>query len=345
VKSRLLRRLFPRSKPIQALLQRVCSKPQGPAWLRGEYVEARSRGFLGRSRSRELSYRLFLPARNEVTERLPLLVMLHGCTQDALQFAEGTRMNALAATAGIAVLYPEQRQRANALRCWNWFDPEVIAGESETALLMRVLDEVLRKHPLDGEQVYLCGFSAGAAMAAVLAARFGARFVACVLYSGLMYGAADNAIQALKVMRSGSSADPADLARALTQQLGSAAVPVPTLVICGTADDVVNPINSEQIVAQLCALCEQHELPLTAGLETESQIDDRLCSRRDYRHGEKIYVESLRIEALGHAWSGGDERHKYFEAGGPDASRIILEFLDSATTVPSAPPEPQALPA
>jgi poly(hydroxyalkanoate) depolymerase family esterase len=345
LKSSLLRRLFPRNKPIQALLQRVLPKPQGPAWLRGEYVEPRSRGFLGRNRSRELSYRLFLPARNEVTERLPLLVMLHGCTQDALQFAEGTRMNALAATAGIAVLYPEQRQRANALRCWNWFDPEVIAGEGETALLMRVLDEVLRKHPLNGEQVYLCGFSAGAAMAAVLAARFGARFVACVLYSGVMYGAADNAIQAIKVMRSGSSEDPVNLARALTQQLGPAAVPVPTLVICGSADEVVNPINSEQIVAQLCALCEEHGVALTVGPAIESEDAGVACSRRDYRHGEALYVQSLRIEALGHAWSGGDPRHKYFEAAGPHSSRLILEFLESATRELATVPEPQPAPA
>jgi poly(hydroxyalkanoate) depolymerase family esterase len=337
----LLRRLFPPSRPIKALLQRVLPKPQGPAWMRGEYVEARGRGLLGRNRSRELSYRLFLPARNEVTERLPLLVMLHGCTQDALQFAEGSRMNALAAAAGIAVLYPEQRQRANALRCWNWFDPEVIAGESETALLLRVLDEVLRKHPLDGEQIYLCGFSAGAAMAAVLAARFGARFMACVLYSGVMYAAADNAIQALKIMRSGSSEDPAGIAQALAQQLGAAAVPVPTLVICGGADEVVNPINSEQIVAQLCALCEARGIALTAGPAIESEDGGRACTRRDYRHGEDIYVQSLRIEALGHAWSGGDPRHKYFDAAGPDASRLILAFLEDATRMPAALPEVQ----
>ena len=341
MKSSLLRRLFPQKNPVQALLQRVLPKPQGAAWLRGDYAEPRARGFLGRSRNRELSYRLFLPARNEATERLPLLVMLHGCTQDALKFAEGTRMNAHAAAAGFAVLYPEQRQRANALRCWNWFDPEVIAGESESALLIRVLDEVLRKHPLDGRQVYLCGFSAGAAMAAVLAARFAMRFRACVLYSGLMYGAADNAIQALKVMRSGASADPEQLARTLTEQLGIDAVPVPTLVIYGTADEVVNPINSEQILAQLCTLCDLCGVALTAGSPIESTDNDRQYSSRDYRHGETLYVRTVRIEALGHAWSGGDPQHEYFEAGEPDASQLIVAFLEEASTAQVALPEQQ----
>jgi poly(hydroxyalkanoate) depolymerase family esterase len=341
--ARWLQRLFPHNKPIQALLQRVRGKPQGPAWSSGEFSEPRARGFLGRSLHRELSYRLFLPARDELSERLPLLVMLHGCTQSALQFAEGTRMNALAAAAGFAVLYPEQRKRANALRCWNWFDPEVMAGDGEAALLIRVLDQILSKHPLDAEKVYLCGFSAGAAMAAVLAARFSGRFAACALYSGLMYRAADNAIQALKVMRSGSSADPTEIARALAQELASSLVPVPTLVLCGTIDEVVNPTNSDQIVAQLCALDEQSGLTVSAGAESESHTARGACRTRDYRAGERLLVRSMRLDALGHAWSGGDARHDYFEAAGPEASQIIIDFLQEATRAAAAPVEPQPL--
>lgn len=341
--SRWLRRLFPHNKPLQALLERVRGKPQGPAWSGGEYTEPRTGGFLGRNQHRELSYRLFLPARDEVTERLPLLVMLHGCTQSAQQFAEGTRMNALAAAEGFAVLYPEQRKRANALRCWNWFDPEVMAGEGEAALIMRVLDEILHKHPLDGGQVYLCGFSAGAAMAAVLAARFGERFAACTLYAGLMYGAADNAIQALKVMRSGASADPAELARTLAEKPEAHSGPVPTLVICGIADEVVNPINSVQIVAQLCAICEQSGLPISADAESESHEAGRILHTRDFRSGGRLLIRSMRIEALGHVWCGGDPRHSYFEAAGPDASRMIAEFLREAAKAPLAPEEAQPL--
>jgi poly(hydroxyalkanoate) depolymerase family esterase len=325
-----LKRRLAYHKPIQALLERVRRKPQGPAWIAGEHTEPRERGFLGRSQHRQLSYRLFLPARDESSERLPLLVMLHGCTQSAQQFAEGTRMNQLAAATGFAVLYPEQRKHANALRCWNWFDPEVIAGESEAALIMRVLDEILAKHPIDATRVYLCGFSAGAAMAAVLSARFGARFAACALYSGLMYSAADNAIQALKVMRQGASADPGEVARELAKTLGADAVPVPTLVIRGTADEVVNPINSEQIISELQALCESRGLQLTAEPSNDARSDSAMISARDYVHGNLVYIRSLLIEGLGHAWSGGDSRHKYFEAAGPDASRLILEFIESA---------------
>jgi poly(hydroxyalkanoate) depolymerase family esterase len=339
--ARWLQRLLPHNKPIQALLQRVRGKPQGPSWASGEFAEPRERGFLGRSLHRELSYRLFLPARDEVSERLPL--MLHGCTQSALQFAEGTRMNALAAVGGFAVLYPEQRKRANSLRCWNWFDPEVIAGEGEAALLIRVLDEVLRKHPLDAHKIYLCGFSAGAAMAAVLAARFSSRFAACALYSGVMYGAADNAIQALKVMHSGASVEPAGVARALVQQLSAPWVAVPTLVLCGLRDEVVNPINSEQIVAQLCALAELAGLAVTAGPETESHTARGACRARDYRAGERLLVRYMRIDALGHAWSGGDPRHSYFEAAGPEASQIIVGFLEAAARTAAAPTGSQPL--
>src|SRR5580704_17198045 len=76
----------------------------------------------------ELGYRLYLPSGSSGRDSLQLIVMLHGCRQDSLTFAEGTRMNALAEEDRCAVLYPEQSKHSNPLRCWNWFDPASLSG-------------------------------------------------------------------------------------------------------------------------------------------------------------------------------------------------------------------------
>ena len=83
----------------------------------------------------ELAYRLYLPTGSSHRDSMPLVVMLHGCKQDSLSFAEGTRMNMLAEEYRCAVLYPEQSQHSNPLRCWNWFESTSLAGRGEAALI------------------------------------------------------------------------------------------------------------------------------------------------------------------------------------------------------------------
>ena len=63
-------------------------------------------------------YKLYIPS-TYAGQPAPLLVMLHGCTQNPDDFALGTGMNALAEEHGCLVAYPAQSQQANATRCWN----------------------------------------------------------------------------------------------------------------------------------------------------------------------------------------------------------------------------------
>ena len=277
-----------------------------------------------------LAYRLFLPTRSSATERVPLLVMLHGCKQDAALFAAGTRMNRLAEARGFAVLYPEQSRRANFQRCWNWFHADAIAGGGEAALIVAAVNAVSTRQPIDATRIYVAGMSAGGAMAALLAARYSTLFAACGIHSGIMFNAAMSAVQALRVMRSGAHYTPEESAQGLVRELAGELVFVPTIVIHGSADAAVNPVNFSQLIQQLCAVATRLApagAPAVEARESSYSEGGRRCQQQDFSSGDQLLVRSLAIDHLGHAWSGGDARFAFHDADGPDASVHIAEFV------------------
>jgi poly(hydroxyalkanoate) depolymerase family esterase len=250
--------------------------------------------------------------------------------QDSLSFAEGTRMNTLAEEGRCAVLYPEQSRHSNPLRCWNWFDSASLAGQGEAALIARLIDQVTERRPIDPRRVYVVGMSAGGAMACLLAVRHSRLFAACAIHSGMMYGAASSPVQALDAMRSGPSAASIDEARRVVCEAGESGVMVPTFVIHGDRDTTVNPVNADQIIEQLKARAEF--IDPTAGevlASGERCIDSggRTYRQQDYTQRGRIVLRKVLVEGLGHAWSGGDARHEFNDADGPDASRLILDFV------------------
>ena len=139
----------------------------------GRFVDS---SFTGATGTR--AFKLFAPAGYE-GESLPLVVMLHGCTQDPDDFAAGTRMNELAQAEGFFVLYPAQAVRSNSQKCWNWFSPaDQRRGTGEPALLAGMVRHVLQTHSIDPDRVYVAGLSAGGAMAAILASEYPDLFAA-----------------------------------------------------------------------------------------------------------------------------------------------------------------------
>jgi poly(hydroxyalkanoate) depolymerase family esterase len=281
-------------------------------------------------RRHDLGYRLYLPAGSSRRDSMPLAVMLHGCNQDPLSFAAGTRMNMLAEEYGCAVLYPEQSRHSNALRCWNWFEPPSLAGQGEAALLARLIDQVTQRRPIDPQRVYVVGMSAGGAMACLLAVRHSRLFAACAIHSGLMYGAANSPAQALAAMRSGPSSASIDKARQLVRETHPS-VMVPTLVIHGDRDTTVNPVNADQIIEQL--KFRAHDLvdpgagPLSTSEELRVENGGRPYRQEDWTQQGRLVLRKIVVEGLGHAWSGGDVRYDFNDADGPDASRLILDFV------------------
>ena len=299
-------------------------------WQSGEYQEPTQRRLLFAHRPRRLRYRLYLPRDRAAPGRLPLLVMLHGCQQEAESFASGTRMEALADEFGCALLFPEQATAANPMRCWNWFDADVQAGRGEAALVAGLAQERVQHESLDPHRVYVAGMSAGAAMAGVLAMRWPQLFAACGLHSGVPCGAASSAGEALLAMRSGATSSPQETARALASAAGTATLQVPAVVIHGSADTTVNARNVEQIVALHLALAGAWDgggTPPVATEEARFEAGGRSVLQRDYAIGATLLVRSLLVDGLGHAWSGGDPQFAFNDAAGPDASRVMLDFL------------------
>jgi poly(3-hydroxybutyrate) depolymerase len=128
-----------------------------------------SRGsFTGAAGTR--TYRVVVPS--DPQEHPPLLVMLHGGTQDADVFAAATGMDDVAEREGFVVVYPEQARSANAMGYWNWFEPRHQGRDGEPSLIAGIAAEVAAEHGTDPDRVFVAGFSAGAAMAAVMGSAY-----------------------------------------------------------------------------------------------------------------------------------------------------------------------------
>ncbi len=295
----------------QTLLRDSVQAPAGHAeqWLDGTFTH----------RGRTLAYKLYLPPEISRAAPRPMVVMLHGCTQDAEDFAAGTRMNAQARALGVVALYPEQNQRGNPQKCWNWFSPQSQQrGRGEPAILAALTLSIAASHPVDRSRVYVAGLSAGGAMADILGSSYPEVFAAIGVHSGLPKGCATDVVSALTAMRVGCQAP-----RAAASASGT--VP-PTIVFHGDADSTVHISNGTAIVdAALKARGAQHtEAQATEGQSPQGQQ----FSQTVYRDSAgQTTVEYWQLHGAGHAWSGGKEGASYTDPSGVDASAQMLRFF------------------
>lgn len=268
-----------------------------------------------------LSCRVVTPPDEDGTPR-PLVVMLHGCKQDAADFARGTRMDAAASGRGWFVAYVEQPASANPSRCWNWFRPQdQRRGAGEPAAILRTIDEVVHAHAIDTSRIYVAGLSAGAAMAVVLAACHPDRIAAVAAHSGLPYGAAANVPAAFSAMSRGGDTP------ALAKSGAHVGVPPALLVLHGDADATVAPINADRLVAQWLAAASAARATWQRHVERGHERGRAYARERWVGDDGRPMIESWRIEGAGHAWSGGDPAGSFADAAGPDASAIALQFF------------------
>jgi len=268
--------------------------------------------------------------------------MLHGCTQDAASFAAATLMNKAADRYGFVAVYPQQERGDNPQGCWNWFLPEHQArGAGEPASIAATIRELMgttSPWTIDTRRVFVAGLSAGGAMAAILAATYPDLFAAVAVHSGLAYRSAASLGAAFDAMARGGK-DPAEQGRAAHAAIGRLARPVPSIVVHGSADTTVAPVNADHVLQQSMtanrlAAPETCDLDITRPTTTSrDQVDDghayTRCQWTD-RRGALMH-ELLTVDGLGHAWSGGAPGGSYTDPGGPDATEAIWRFFAQAT--------------
>jgi poly(hydroxyalkanoate) depolymerase family esterase len=278
--------------------------PEGAKFIEGTYSNpAGSR-----------TYKLFVPTGYRQGQPLPLIVMLHGCTQSPDDFAAGTRMNFIAEEQTCLVVYPAQRSDANPSKCWNWFrsaDQQRDAGEP--SLIAGITRQVMQEYSADPKRVFVAGLSAGGAAAAIMGTTYGDLYAAVGIHSGLAHGAASDMPSAFAAMRQGSGGCRRGVPRGPT---------VPSIIFHGDRDSTVHPDNGTQALEQAIGATK------TQTKVHRGQIPGgHGYTRTTHADGERDILEHWNIHGAGHAWSGGSPTGSYTDPQGPDATKEMLRFF------------------
>ncbi len=280
---------------------------QAPA-LPGQFIDGT---FTNAAGSR--AYKLYVPSTYTSTP-MPLVVMLHGCTQDPDDFARGTQMNLLAEELRCFVVYPAQSQQANASRCWNWFNElDQQRGQGEPSIIAGITETILANHNVDRRQVYVAGLSAGGAMATIMGTLYPDVYAAVGVHSGLPFASAHDLPSALAAMKGNLGGTRAS------------AKPIPIIVFHGDKDTTVHPANGDALIKQ-----GAHRGAKATVVEPGRVPDGHAYTRTVHHHKDGTpHAEQWLIHGAGHAWSGGSAHGSYTDGKGPDASREMMRFFQT----------------
>jgi poly(hydroxyalkanoate) depolymerase family esterase len=278
--------------------------PVGGRWSAGSHT--------GKAGTR--AYKLYIPSGYH-GEPMPLVILLHGCTQNADDFAAGTRMNFLAEVGGLLVAYPEQTTTANNSGCWNWFQKgDQQREQGEPSLIAGITRQIMTEFQVDAHRLYVAGLSAGGAMAAWVAVAYPDLFAAVGVHSGIPPGAAHDLPSALKAMQRGCEG-----ARSVTTDQM-----VPLILFHGDRDSTVNPRNAAEFIRQWTTGPDDPKVEVRRGHVTDGR--DYTCTLyRDLT--DRVFLEQWIVHGASHAWSGGSSNGSFTDPAGPNASGELLRFF------------------
>ena len=317
----------------------ACNTPQAAAKLPSAASSssvAAMRGHLTSGSAGGLNYKLYVPQAAGPRGVLPLVVMLHGCSQDGTEISAVSGLNTLADRETFVALYPEESHAHHMNRCWRWFDPAHQKRDAgEPAIIKAMIDQVQLQHNTDPTRTYVAGLSAGGAMAAVLAAVYPDVFAAASSAAGMEFLAATNEIAAWQAMSLGGP-DPLSIAPKIFKLMGDRPATMPMLVFHGTSDVTVNRKNGEQTLTQwvgannlVLGALGKPQLPAKP-TRTEKGQSPGGRTFTTFAYDEtpgNVLVEGVFVDGMGHAWPGGASGHKYSDPTGPDATARLWSFF------------------
>jgi poly(hydroxyalkanoate) depolymerase family esterase len=241
----------------------------------------------------QLTAYTYLPAKS-VANR-PLVIVMHGCGQDATSFAQLSGWNKLADKHEFAVLYPEQIAANNVQKCFNWFQPQDISSNGgEVESIWQMAAAVISRYGLDSTRVYATGFSAGGAMTTALLSAYPYRFAAGASVAGIAAGAAGDIMSALLMMRGKVSRSGEEWASWIEEQQPGYQGPWPDLmVVQGLADSVVRPANGLELVKQWTSLhgIDAEKTPADGGSPDEAPHVRVMQFRKNHQHTPVVWYK------------------------------------------------------
>jgi poly(hydroxyalkanoate) depolymerase family esterase len=285
------------------------------------------------------NYKVYIPTGLDKTKKYPVIVMLHGCEQNAADFAKGTKIVSWAEEQKFIVLLPEQNAAYNSYKCWNWILPVNSTRSGEPEVIITMLDEVIRKYNGDSDRVFAVGMSAGGSMVSILGNCYPERFKALASHDGAQYYATATGLDYKDVVLYGATVPVATAAQ--TGYLCSSFITnrpkqMPIIILHGMAGPLMSPAHAYQVEAEFKILNDLLdngtrdnsfvlEKKVTAVPATKTTYGYNKYEVIDHNH--ENLIETYMINDLSHSWSGGTAGMSYNDPKGPDATKFILEFF------------------
>lgn len=282
-------------------------------------------------------YLRYVPSTYKAGEEVPLVVALHGCSQTASQFATSTKLNKMAEKYNFIVIYPQQAVTRQVIMCWSFFSSNS-RNSTEPKMIVNMVNQVKSQYSIDDSKVFVCGFSAGGAMASTLALCYPDVFAAASVTSGLMFNSC-NMMTYATAMLYGSSNSPTTTGRSAYSSAGSKAHVIPIITFHGLSDTTVNVVNSYQIMTQFGTFNDlADDGQLNSSIRGDSDKQTTTPTYIHYEHfdanGDIVmerYVVSELAGIYAHVWNGGDGISYNNAASTIDQTELMLEFWFKTT--------------
>ena len=295
-----------------------------------EFTASAGQTISGSKSFNNISYKVYVPSSYSASNPMPAIVSMHGCMQDMSSFGTTTRIDTYAEKEGFIVIHVQQSSSNNSSSCFNWFESgDQKRGSGEPKDIVDIINFVNQSYKIDFDNIFAYGFSAGGGMSPVLAATYPDVFKAIGIGSGLPFKAATTMTDAFTVMMSGTSLSADTLAGYIVSSMGSYKRPVPVIIFQGSSDYTVIPKNAELLASSWLIANNKMgaNINTTPTTSKETTSAGKSFTRTVYTdaNGRRM-IETLLVDGMGHAWSGGDG-YNFSEPNGPNATEYMINFF------------------